>query len=468
MAGTHAVVIGASIAGLLAAAALSESFTQVTVYDRDELPDAPDPRKGVPQSRQAHGLHARGLAAMDELLPGFAAELLAAGGVTGDALLDFNWYLSGYQFRHGESGLGGVALTRRLLERLIRARVASLPFVRVVGKTAVDSLDAAAGQITGVRVRGESAVVAADLVVDASGRGSRAPVWLRELGYGEPRTSEVRIDLTYVTRHYQSLPGQLGGRLGASVGLYPGHPRSGIVLRQEGSTFVVLLAGMLGVDPPTDDAGMLAFASELDGPEIAMVLRESAPVDDPVKMRFPASVRHHYETMARHPGGFLVLGDALCSFNPVYGQGMTVAALEALVLRDAVASAGLPRLPRRFYRSARKLVAAAWSLSVAADLSFPEVAGKRRPGNGLVNSYLRQFCKAASVDPALGKAFLQVANMSATPASLLTPEMMIRVLRSARWAVPACQPRHLFALRSGTEILRRAIRKSRSLPNAER
>ena len=435
-AGNHAIVIGASVAGMLAASALSESFDRVTVYDRDDLPDKPEPRKGVPQSRHAHALHASGASAMNELLPGFSDDMIAAGGYPADTQLDFNWYLDGYRLRPGTSGLTGIGLTRRLIERLIRARVESLPSVRISDKSTVDGLNAADGRVTGLRVRGESQPVAADLVVDASGRGSRAPAWLRELGYPVPEVSEVRMNVMYVTRHYRASPGQLNGAAGAAVASYPGMQRGGVVVRQEESQFVVALSGLLGVEPPMDDEGMLAFASELAGPEIATVMRESEPLDEPVKMRFPASVRHYYEKTRPRPDRFIVTGDALCSFNPVYAQGMTIAAIEARELRDAVAFHGLTELPARFYDAAGKVVNRAWAISVGGDLTFPEVEGERQPGSSLVNSYLHQFRRAASVDPALGRAFVRVANMIEPPTSLLTPANVLRVLRSARKAGP--------------------------------
>jgi 2-polyprenyl-6-methoxyphenol hydroxylase-like FAD-dependent oxidoreductase len=442
MAGKHVVVIGASVAGLLAARVLSESFDRVTVYDRDELPDEPLPRRGVPQSRHGHGLHARGAAAMDELLPGFFKELVAAGGIEMDYQSDITWYLDGYRLSRARSGLTGVALTRRLLEWLLRQRVESLESVRIVEKTTVDGLSGADGRVTGVLARGQSQradeaeAVAADLVVDASGRGSRAPAWLRELGYGEPDESAVRADVVYMTRHYRASPEQLDGKAAVFLAPYPGQPRGSVVIRQEDSKFVVVCSGQLGVEPPADDEGMLGYVTQLGGLEIAEVMRESEPIDEAAKMRFPASVWHHYEQMARRPERFLVMGDALCSFNPIYGQGMTTAALEALALRDAAAG-GLTALPQRFYSAAGKIVSEAWALSAGGDLAFPEIEGKRPPGSGLVNWYLHQFRKAASVDPVLGRAFVRVVNMVDPPASLLRPPMLLRVLRSARKARPA-------------------------------
>ena len=243
----------------------------------------------------------------------------------------------------------------------------------------------------------------------------------------------MRTDVVYVTRHYRREPRHLDGRLGATFVPYPGQSRGAVVLRQEDEQFVVVLAGMLGDNPPSDDAGMLAFAESLSGPDAAEVIRSAKPLDDPARMRYPASQRHHYEKLDRYLDGFIVTGDALCSFNPVYGQGMTVAALEALTLRRLVAE-GTENLPRRFFRVASKDIDVPWTLATGGDLRFPEVEGKRPPGDGLVNRYLERYRAAASVDPVLGQTFLRVANLIDPAARLLSPGHMIRVFRSAKKA----------------------------------
>jgi 2-polyprenyl-6-methoxyphenol hydroxylase-like FAD-dependent oxidoreductase len=471
--GSHAVVVGAGIAGLLAASVLCEAFSQVTVYDRDTLPDAPAGRAGVPQSRHAHGLHARGVSALDELLPGFRGELLAAGGTDGDVLADVNWYLDGHLARHAVAGLRGIGMTRRGLERMIRSRIEKLPNVKIVARSAVDGLVVEGEKVAGVRLRsaprldpasrpgqGPAHVVAADLVVDAAGRGSRTPAWLADFGYPQPRESRLVVDLVYVTRHYRRLPGQLGEMIGVAVVPYPGRRRGAVLIRQEGDQWVLTLAGMLGEDPPTDEVGMLAYADSLVGPEIASVMRASEPLDSPAKMRFPASVRRHYEKLDRMPSGLIVMGDALCSLNPVYAQGMTLTALEALALRKALADCGLAsgskaagwnplagarragagKLAERFFKAADKLVSAAWALSVAGDLRFPEVAGGRGPADRLVNAYLARLRVAASADPAVGRVFVRVANMVDPPSRLLSPGTMARVIRAAGGHGAACRP----------------------------
>jgi 2-polyprenyl-6-methoxyphenol hydroxylase-like FAD-dependent oxidoreductase len=441
----HAVVIGASVAGLLAASVLSQSYQQVTVYDRDTLPDQPGHRRGVPQSRQLHALHARGARALDELLPGFREEMIAAGAVTADTQGDAHWYLDDYLLRPAPSGLEGIALSRPVIEWLIRSRVAKLPNVTINAATDVAGLVTADGRATGVRVSAARTpgaaeqTVPADLVLDAAGRGSRTPAWLAELGLPVPETSQVRAGVTYVCRSYSRDQEQLDGRFGSLVTPYPGKPRGGAVLRQEGDQFVVLLAGMVGTEPPLDEAGMLAFADSLACPDLATVMRESTPLGDPLKYTYPESTWHHYETLSAYLGAFLVSGDAFSSFNPIYGQGMTIAALEALTLRRVLSdppatSAGLER---RYFRAVGKLVAEAWETSASSDLRFPEVKGKRRPGAGLINAYGEKFRAAASVDPVLGETFLRVANMIDKPAKLLAPGTVLRVFRSAGKAVRA-------------------------------
>lgn len=449
----HAVVIGASIAGLLAASVLAETFPRVTVFERDTLPQEPEPRRGVPQSRQLHAMHARGAEALSELLPGFWDEMVAAGAPVGDTQADVHWYLDDYLLKPAPSGLAGIAITRPRLEWLMRSRVAALPAVRITDATDVTGLVTADGRVTGVTVgaaRTPDAVpstVAADLVIDATGRGSRAVTWLGELGFPVPRSSELRADVTYLSRFYSRDPAQLDGRFGGLVTPYPGKPRGGAVLRQEGERFVVLLAGMIGEEPPLDEAGMLAYADSLACPDIAAVMRQSTPLGEPVRFTYPASTMHHYEELGSYLGGFLLIGDALCGLNPIYGQGITVAALEALTLRRMLGSSGgagpaeapVPAadLPRTYFREVGKLLAEAWATAAAADLRFPQIAGKRPPGSGLINAYMVKYRAAASVDPVLGRTFLRVANMMDKPTRLLSAGHILRVFRSAGKATQA-------------------------------
>ncbi|MEV6347731.1 squalene monooxygenase [Actinoplanes sp. NPDC051851] len=423
----QAVVTGASIGGLLAARALHSSFDRVLVLDRDILPETAKARRGVPQSRQAHALLARGGAALDELFPGFLDEMRTAGVPEDDAHDGCQWYLDGYPMRRAPSPISVFGPTRPLLEHLIRERVRALPNVRIAAGSEVVGL-LHDGRVRGVRTRrGE---IAADIVVDAGGRASRFPLWLRDFGYGEVPTSTIRTDVVYMTRHYRAAPGV--DVFAVVVTPYPTMPRSGVIIRQEGDRIVVLLAGMLGDEPPTDDAGILAFAESLPGTEIADFLRTAEPLDEPVRMRYPASVRYHYERLPRLPEGFLAIGDALCSFNPIYGQGVTVAALEAQVMAGITATDA-----KRYFAEAARLLRTPWSLAVGGDLRFPEVVGRRGVLDRVLNGYLTRYRAAASVDPALGAAFLRVSNMLAEPTHLLAPGRLLRVLRAAPRATPA-------------------------------
>ncbi|SDT66269.1 NAD(P)/FAD-dependent oxidoreductase [Actinoplanes derwentensis] len=425
----HAVVVGGSVGGLLAARALSDRFERVTVLDRDRFPEVAAARRGVPQSRQAHVLLAKGAAALGEMFPGFAAEMVTSGVPVGDAHADCRWYLDGYAMRQAPSSMQCYGVSRPLLEHLVRRRVRALPDVEIIDGAEVTGLlhDGPArgsrGRVLGVRVRQDGAdrEIEADLVVDAGGRGTRMPVWLRELGYGEVPSSTVRTGLVYTSRHYRYVPG--GDDFAVVMAPYPGMPRAAVIVRQDGDRVVLLLAGMLGAEPPVDDAGVRAYAESMPGPEIRDFLRTAEPIDEPVRMRYPSSVRHHYERMPRRPAGFVAVGDALCSFNPIYGQGITVAALEARLLADE---------PGRYFERAARLLANPWSLATGSDLRFPEVKGQRRMVDRLLHGYLARFRVAAARDAALGAAFLRVSNMLAGPAHLLAPHIALRVLRGAR------------------------------------
>ncbi|WP_405097041.1 FAD-dependent oxidoreductase [Micromonospora sp. NBC_01412] len=445
----NAVVLGASMGGLIAARVLSDAYDTVTIVDRDILPEVAAPRRGVPQSRQLHVLLARGRQALDELFDGLSDELHRAGAPLVDLNGQVHWCNDGYPMRRSPSQLIGVGVSRPLLERTVRARVERLGNVRFrppAEATGLLSTDDRR-RITGVLVTprdGAAYRLDADLVVDACGRASRTPGWLTALGCPAPAEQRVAVDVTYVTRNYERDPRHLDGLLGALTNAVPGRPRTGIVAAQEDGRFGVALAGVLGEQPPLDDEGYARFAESLGLPLISRLVREATPVGEPALMRYPASVRRRYERLRRFPLGYLVFGDALCSFNPVYGQGMTVAATEGLLLRTLLAG-DRDRLWRRFFRGAGKLIDGPWSIAVGTDLRFPEVTGRRTVRVRLVNAYVHRLHAAARTDAVLGTAFLRVLNLVDPPHRLLRPAIVRRVLRggasrSARGARPGAVP----------------------------
>jgi 2-polyprenyl-6-methoxyphenol hydroxylase-like FAD-dependent oxidoreductase len=433
--GDRAVVLGASMAGLLAARVLADAYAQVTVIDRDQLPEWSAQRRGVPQGHHIHALLARGQQALEELFPGLTAELVAQGVPAGDMLANARVYLSGHRLRQTHTGLVLLCASRPVLEGYVRARVRALPNVALLGSYDIMGLAATPDgrRVTGARVQrreGGSAeeVLDADLVVDATGRGSRTPVWLEALGYGRPARDEVRIGLGYATRNYRLPPGALGGDLAVLHGLTPQHPRGGALQVLDAGRLMVSLGGVLGDHPPTDPDGFLAFARSLRFPDIHETISDAEPLDDPVAFRFPASVRHRYERLARFPDGLLVLGDAVSSFNPIYGQGITVAALEALALRRHL-EPGIQPQPRRFFTDLARMVDVPWDIAAGGDLVFPGVPGRRPLKVRLVSAYLARLHAAAAHDATLASAFVRVIGMVAPPQSLLGPGVAVRVLR---------------------------------------
>ncbi|MEU9832745.1 FAD-binding monooxygenase [Streptosporangium sp. NPDC048047] len=426
--------------GLLAARVLSETFGRVTVVDRDALPVEGVPRRGVPQGRHAHGMLSRGCEVLEELFPGLTADLVATGAVACDLQGDVRWYNDGRLLRPAPSRLRGLSVSRPRLERSLRSRVEALPGVTILDACeVVEPITGAGGAVTGVRLLRPGhrpRDMAADLVVNATGRGNRGAEWLRLLGYGPVPEERVESRLMYVSREYRRRPGDCD-----AVALIVGHsaavPRGGVALSAEGDRWLVTLYGMGDDLPPADPEGYHRFAARLPVPDLHDLLRRLEPLGEPRPMRIPVSVRRRYERLDRFPEGYVVFGDALCQFNPTYGQGMTVAACEAAALRDCLADGGPDGLARRFFRRAARIIDVPWDMSVGGDLRFPSVEGRRTARLRLLNGYLARLHVAAEADPVVGNAFLSVANLQEPPRRLLSPGVVARVLLPRPGGVPA-------------------------------
>ncbi|MFH9570430.1 NAD(P)/FAD-dependent oxidoreductase [Streptomyces sp. NPDC017230] len=380
---TGAVVLGGSLAGMLAARALAPYAGRVTVLERDALPTGPRPRRGLPQARHAHQLWSGGARALEELLPGVTGRLRQAGAhrlpVTTDmvVLSPQGWY------RRWDESHGMLLCTRDLLDATVRALVCADERIEVVEHAEALGLDCPDGTVTGVRarVRGTAErTLRAGLVVDATGRASHTPRWLAELGLPAPRTRRVDAGVVYASRLYRAPEGARDGFPVVNVQLDPrswGPGRGGVLLPVEDGRWLVTLYGSRGGEPSADAGDFERYArKELRHPVIGELLAGAEPLGDVSLTRTTANRRHFYERMPGWPENLVVLGDALAAFNPVYGHGMSVAAQSALALRSVLGRSGwqAPELARSAQRAVARPVGAAWELAVGQDVFFPGAA----------------------------------------------------------------------------------------------
>jgi 2-polyprenyl-6-methoxyphenol hydroxylase-like FAD-dependent oxidoreductase len=432
----QAVVIGASITGLVTARVLSEHFQQVTVLERDQLPDTATARKGAPQARHAHVLLTRGQRALNQLFPGFENNLAQAGAVKVD------W---GYEGRllgthgwsqPGRSDLISYACSRDLLEYLVRRRVQQCANVAFATSVRVENLTTTPerSRVIGVQCAAQDSArqFNADLVVDTSGRSSRLPIWLKELGYDAPAETIVNSRLGYATRWYQIPPGFQADWRGILISARPPHmPRGGLVLTAEDNRWVVTLAGYCADYPPIEESGFLEFVRSLPSPLIYDLIKDAEPLTPVYGYQRTENMLRHYEALARLPDGVVALGDAVCAFNPVYGQGMSMGALGALELDVCLRQEqGLVGLPQRFQKRLAKRNTIAWALATSEDFRWPGTTGGQRSTTArFFHGYVEQLTQMQSVDPAIARLFWSIAHLVTPPTALFAPAVVAKVAR---------------------------------------
>lgn len=439
----HAIVVGASIAGLLAARVLSESFDQVTVLDRDTLPERLDSnRRAVPQGHHVHVLQLVGHEILEALLPSLREEALQAGAPTMRPTTEMRLCVSGHVLAGVQMGSAFPSPSRPLLEGLVRRRVRALPNITIRDRCSVLGLTSDDGSVRGVQARdlapdGDPHALRADLVVAATGRGGRVPAWLESIGYERPVEERVDIDIHYASRYLRLRPGALGTDKVVYSSARPGRPRGyALVLEEDDRWHLGLLGYGPAHRPPADVAGWKAYVATVADPDVLAAVERAWPLSEIVTHAFPASLRRRYERLKRFPDGLLVTGDALCSFNPVYGQGMTLAALEAVALQRCLQD-GDSRLAHRFFKAASVPINGAWKLATGADFALPEVTARGTLPDRLVNRYIERLLGVAERDEDVARTFIEVLGMLVPPTRLLHPATAMRVLRGSRRCVQA-------------------------------
>jgi 2-polyprenyl-6-methoxyphenol hydroxylase-like FAD-dependent oxidoreductase len=440
----HAVVLGASMAGLVTAQALTSQFRHVTIVERDGLPASPAPRPGVPQGRHLHALLPGGLNALDRLFDGYRDGLAAAGALPLGVPEDLAWLNpAGWVPRAGVRHQL-LSASRDLIEWYTRSRALESPGVTIHGGIEVCGLvPSADGRgVVGVEVRaaggeGSPTTLGADLVVDATGRRSRTPAWLAVLGYDRPAETRIDAGLAYATREYRRTDEDLGWKAAFVQARPGGNGRMGIIFPIEGDRWIVTLQGVGGDAPPTSDEGFLDFARSMRSRVIHDAIHLAEPLTPAVAFANTANRRRHYERLASWPERFVVVGDSACAFNPVYGQGMSVAAQTAVALSERLATHSLThRDLDGFARPMQRIVArcgrAAWMIATGDDLRLPTTKGaKANLAVRMQHRYLDRVLAAATRDVTVLAAMIDVFFLLARPESLFRPSIVARVMRSA-------------------------------------
>jgi len=437
--GSHALVVGSSVAGMLAAWVLSQHFDRVTIVERDQLPDEAAYRNGVPQARHLHLLLARGHQALSQLFPNFAGDLKALGVSTIDIGSDAAFRTAGGWTKRTRSGIITNPVSRITVDYYLRQQLKTRGNIDFLPQTEVRNyiLSEDRLRVTGVEVssRAEhtSQSLQADLIVDASGRSSNTPQFLEAFGFPVPSQTVVNSYLGYATRWYKLPPGQHYDWCIMAVGLIASEAKlsGGAAQVVEGDRLVLTLVGANKNYPPTDEADFMEFLRNLPSPALYETVKDLEP-DSPIYgYRRTENVWNHYERLPRFPDDLLVMGDAYCGFNPIYGQGMTVAAMEAQQLDRVLGQRGgdLNGLPQVWFKTLSELVQTPWLLATGEDLRFPGTEGDR-PGLAarLAQKYVDQLIRFAPLDTDLGIAVAKVTQLVEPPLSMFQPRIVARLL----------------------------------------
>jgi 2-polyprenyl-6-methoxyphenol hydroxylase-like FAD-dependent oxidoreductase len=445
--GEHAVVIGGSIAGLATARVLADHFEQVTVLERDHIAEEPAIHKSIPQGNHLHNLLLGGQRVFSRLYPGFTEKLQNLGAVRLRWGMDNVFLLpDGKAYSRGgavrephDLGIDIYCQSRGLLEYCVRQCTKKSANISLQSDCTARGLIGGKSHVTGVAYDhdGESHSIVSDFVVDAAGRGSHAPRWIRQLGFAPPEETSIGVDFAYTSAKYRIPNYSEPERVMAVLAPGPDHPNMGILEEIEGNVFHVSLGGRFGDYPPDDEQGFLGFAKSLHTSKLYDVLKDAERASEITTHRFPTSLRRHYERLAGFPERFVVLGDAISSFNPIYAQGMSSAALQVRALQNLLNERSQQRTPLdglapAFFAQAAEIVTVPWMLAANADFAFPQTTGERPPELEAGARYFVALDALCAEDVQLQILVTEVVNLAKPLTALSEEPLRSRVLTRMR------------------------------------
>jgi 2-polyprenyl-6-methoxyphenol hydroxylase-like FAD-dependent oxidoreductase len=433
------------MAGLLAARVLADHFAKVTVIERDPAPTGIEAHRGVPQGHQFHLLLIGGATIVERLFPGIGAELEAGGALPFDFSADVHWHYDGVVKLRYPSAFGSLGATRPLLEETIRRRVAVYPNVVLRYGTSVSGFltDPDKSRLTGVRLQsGDTSLaesIEADLIVDAGGRGSKARGWLEDLGFPRPPTTSVKFGLSYATQLYERGTTMKDWKSAAVHPHRPKETRGAFLGPIADNQWILTLQTYEVGKPPEDNAGLLEYLRALPRTEIYEAVKDCIPIGPIRAYNYSGQIRHHYARLPRLPEGFIAIGDAVCSFDPVFGQGMTVLANEAIILGEILRSRAaqpaetrLRGLPKAYFKKSDKLIDNAWLLASNEAFKYPTTEGDRPFGVGsILQWYTSHIFQLTATDRTVYDDFIRVMHMIAPPTVLFRPMTVAKVIAHA-------------------------------------
>ncbi|MDH3658324.1 MAG: FAD-dependent monooxygenase [Nitrosopumilus sp.] len=429
-----AIVIGGSIAGLLAARVLSDYFKEVILIEKDSCMENGKVRIGTPQANHIHILLVKGREILQDFFPELERDLIKKGANKIDFLNDIRYRLPSGWAPKFNSGIITFTCTRTLLENTIRHQIQKISKIKIEKGKHITSFVLEKSNKISLKTK-ENEEIHGDLIVDCTGRNTKTPSWLEDIGFPKPRETKIDSFVRYSTRRYIPTKKNRKWKMLVILNKPITNPRIGGIYPIEEGKWLVGLYSIGKNYPPTDEKGFLEFTKHLESRELYDALKDAVPDSEIYGYQVQGSRKYHYEEMPQWPENFIVLGDAVSIFNPYYGQGITSAALGAEALDDMLKNNKMKNdFTRKFQKRLATAVSLPWILGTSEDLRWPTTVGKRpNTITRMVQNHAQKVLLLSPKSTLAAKSFQQMMHMIKSPAIIFHPVILLQLIVNFIW-----------------------------------